>query len=217
MQEFILFEPSLVLSKTPDLRDVALASRALIAAQKEGSRVVSARKSRPLRANATEALLGGGGPGDGGEVLGHTPLKSYPRTRTDERKPRWPILRPVVEGDLRSKVAHGFEVVQSIFPRWQFSVPDTVAAFGVHGALVIGPPHPLLRSFTFSRPLTQPADVARTNQGGKTSAEMFNASRTMHKAARSASSGSWGQEVSIRQEETCRFEAHTRFDEAVSG
>jgi 2-oxo-3-hexenedioate decarboxylase len=38
-------------------------------------------------------------------------------------------------------VAHGFEVVQSIFPGWQFSVPDTVAAFGVHGALLIGPPH----------------------------------------------------------------------------
>lgn len=40
-------------------------------------------------------------------------------------------------------VAHGFEVVQSIFPGWQFSVPDTVAAFGVHGALLIGPPHPV--------------------------------------------------------------------------
>ena len=28
-------------------------------------------------------------------------------------------------------VAHGFEVVQSILPGWHFSVPDTVAAFGV--------------------------------------------------------------------------------------
>jgi len=33
-------------------------------------------------------------------------------------------------------VAHGFEVVQSIFPGWRFSVPDTVAAFGLHGALL---------------------------------------------------------------------------------
>jgi 2-keto-4-pentenoate hydratase len=36
-------------------------------------------------------------------------------------------------------VAHGFEIVQSIFPRWQFSAADTVAANGVHGALLIGP------------------------------------------------------------------------------
>jgi 2-oxo-3-hexenedioate decarboxylase len=38
-------------------------------------------------------------------------------------------------------VAHGFEVVQSIFPGWRFSAPDTVAAFGLHGALFIGPRH----------------------------------------------------------------------------
>jgi 2-keto-4-pentenoate hydratase len=37
--------------------------------------------------------------------------------------------------------AHGFEVVQSIFPGWKFSAPDTVAAFGLHGALLIGPRH----------------------------------------------------------------------------
>ena len=30
-------------------------------------------------------------------------------------------------------VAHGFEVVQSIFPGWVFKAPDTVAAFGLHG------------------------------------------------------------------------------------
>jgi hypothetical protein len=34
---------------------------------------------RPLRGYAPEALLGGGGPGDGGEVLGDPPLKSTPR------------------------------------------------------------------------------------------------------------------------------------------
>ena len=38
-------------------------------------------------------------------------------------------------------VAHGFEIVQSIFPGWKFSIPDTVAAFGLHGALLIGPRH----------------------------------------------------------------------------
>ena len=38
-------------------------------------------------------------------------------------------------------VAHGFEVVQSVFTGWQFSAPDAVAAFGLHGALLVGPPH----------------------------------------------------------------------------
>jgi 2-oxo-3-hexenedioate decarboxylase len=38
-------------------------------------------------------------------------------------------------------VAHGFELVQSIFPRWEFTLPDTVAAYGLHGMLLIGPRH----------------------------------------------------------------------------
>lgn len=38
-------------------------------------------------------------------------------------------------------VAHGFEIVQSIFPQWQFSAADTVGANGVHGALLMGPRH----------------------------------------------------------------------------
>jgi 2-oxo-3-hexenedioate decarboxylase len=40
-------------------------------------------------------------------------------------------------------VAHGFEIVQSIFPGWKFSIPDTVVAFGLHGALLVGPHHPV--------------------------------------------------------------------------
>ena len=40
-------------------------------------------------------------------------------------------------------VAQGFEMVQSIFPEWRFAPADTVAAFGLHGALLIGPRHPL--------------------------------------------------------------------------
>jgi 2-oxo-3-hexenedioate decarboxylase len=39
-------------------------------------------------------------------------------------------------------VAHGFEIVQSIFPGWKFAAADTVAAYGLHGALLIGPRHP---------------------------------------------------------------------------
>ncbi|MEO8305843.1 MAG: hydratase [Betaproteobacteria bacterium] len=38
-------------------------------------------------------------------------------------------------------VAHGFEIVQSIYPGWKFAAADTVAAFGLHGALLIGARH----------------------------------------------------------------------------
>jgi 2-oxo-3-hexenedioate decarboxylase len=38
-------------------------------------------------------------------------------------------------------LAHGFELVQSNFPRWEFTLPDTVAAYGLHGKLLIGPRH----------------------------------------------------------------------------
>jgi 2-oxo-3-hexenedioate decarboxylase len=38
-------------------------------------------------------------------------------------------------------VAHGFEIVQSIFPNWSFRAADTVAAYGLHGRLFIGPRH----------------------------------------------------------------------------
>lgn len=40
-------------------------------------------------------------------------------------------------------IAHGFEIVQSIYPAWKFAAPDTVAAYGLHGALWIGPRHPV--------------------------------------------------------------------------
>jgi 2-oxo-3-hexenedioate decarboxylase len=38
-------------------------------------------------------------------------------------------------------VALGFEIVQSIFPDWKFAPADTVAANGLHGALLVGPRH----------------------------------------------------------------------------
>jgi 2-oxo-3-hexenedioate decarboxylase len=40
-------------------------------------------------------------------------------------------------------VAHGFEIVQSHYPAWRFTAADTVAAFGLHGALLLGPPEPI--------------------------------------------------------------------------
>lgn len=40
-------------------------------------------------------------------------------------------------------VAHGFEVVQSVYPGWRFSAADTVAAAAMHGALLHGPMLPI--------------------------------------------------------------------------
>jgi 2-keto-4-pentenoate hydratase len=56
-------------------------------------------------------------------------------------------------------IAHGFEIVQSHFREWKFQLPDTIAAFGLHGALVVGPRRPVadlgdvdrtLRTFTIA-------------------------------------------------------------------
>jgi 2-oxo-3-hexenedioate decarboxylase len=38
-------------------------------------------------------------------------------------------------------IAHGFEIVHSIFPHWTFTAADAVAAYGVHGALLLGGKH----------------------------------------------------------------------------
>lgn len=48
----------------------------------------------------------------------------------------------MTEADLASCidwVAHGFEIVDSIFPNWSFTAPDAAAGFGVHKALLLGP------------------------------------------------------------------------------
>ncbi len=56
-------------------------------------------------------------------------------------------------------IAHGFEIVQCHFPKWKFELADTIADFGLHGALVIGPRHSIvdlgdvdrkLRTFTIT-------------------------------------------------------------------
>jgi 2-oxo-3-hexenedioate decarboxylase len=45
-------------------------------------------------------------------------------------------------------VSLGYEIVQSIFPGWKFAAADTVAANGVHGALMIGPRHAIAQRRT---------------------------------------------------------------------
>ena len=40
-------------------------------------------------------------------------------------------------------MAHALEIVVCPFPDWQFETADAIAAFGMHGALLIGEPHQL--------------------------------------------------------------------------
>jgi 2-oxo-3-hexenedioate decarboxylase len=60
------------------------------------------------------------------------------------------LAAPVVVGadaravlDATEWIAAGFEIVQSHFPDWKFTAADCTAAFGLHGALVVGTSMPL--------------------------------------------------------------------------
>jgi 2-oxo-3-hexenedioate decarboxylase len=79
------------------------------------------------------------------EIIFH--FKSAPHETCDEHE----LLSHV------DWIAHGCEIVQSHFADWSFQAADTVAAFGLHGALVVGPRQPVhdipntviaLRTFT---------------------------------------------------------------------
>ena len=81
------------------------------------------------------------------EIVLH--FKSAPRATADERE----LLSNI------DWIAHGFEIVQCRFPNWKFKAADTIAAFGLHGALVVGPRRPVeelgdvawkLRNFTIT-------------------------------------------------------------------
>jgi 2-keto-4-pentenoate hydratase len=79
------------------------------------------------------------------EIVLH--FKSAPRPTADERE----LLSNI------DWIAHGYEIVQCHFPNWKFKAADTIAGFGLHGALVVGPRRPVeglgdvirtLRAFT---------------------------------------------------------------------
>lgn len=63
------------------------------------------------------------------EIVLH--LASVPRPEMDEAE-----LIECVDW-----IAHGFEIVSSIFPGWAFTAADAVAAYGVHSALLLGDRH----------------------------------------------------------------------------
>jgi 2-oxo-3-hexenedioate decarboxylase len=61
------------------------------------------------------------------EIVFH--IATAPDPAADER-----ALMGCIDG-----VAHGFEIVQSLFAAWRFAAADTVAAFALHGRLFVGP------------------------------------------------------------------------------
>jgi 2-keto-4-pentenoate hydratase len=81
------------------------------------------------------------------EIVLH--FKSAPRATEDENA----LLSSI------DWIAQGYEIVQCHFPSWKFKAADTVADFGLHGALVVGPKRPVdglgdvvrkLRTFTIT-------------------------------------------------------------------
>ena len=61
-------------------------------------------------------------------------------------------------------VSHGFELVFSPFPGWRFTGADCAAAFGLHGALYLGPRLPLTQSIIDQLPRFR---IALEGPGGK--------------------------------------------------
>ena len=63
-------------------------------------------------------------------------------------------------------IAPGFEIVQSHFPDWNFTAADCTAAFGLHGALVVGAPVPVTAQNRAALAATLPAFTLALRRGG---------------------------------------------------
>ena len=83
------------------------------------------------------------------------------------------LKRPVTITDDASAVlgcvewiAPGFEIVQSHFPDWKFGAADCTAAFGLHGALVVGAPLPVTNENRAALAATLPTFGLTLRRGG---------------------------------------------------
>jgi len=78
---------------------------------------------------------------------GQIPLPALPEPRIEPELVLGLKATPHPEMDLSELagclawVAHGIEIVVSLYPNWRFTAPDSVAAMAMHGALWIGPRH----------------------------------------------------------------------------
>jgi len=83
---------------------------------------------------------------DGRATLGLAPFvqpRIEPEVVFRLRAPLAPTSDPDAALRAVDWIAPGFEVVQSHFPDWKFTAADCTAAFGLHGALVVGTPMPV--------------------------------------------------------------------------
>jgi len=62
-------------------------------------------------------------------------------------------------------VAAGFEIVQSHYPDWKFRAPDCTAAFGLHGALIVGTRVPVTEGNRAALAATLPGFVLTLRKG----------------------------------------------------
>lgn len=76
---------------------------------------------------------------------GMIPLPALPEPRIEPeivfgfRKTPHPDMDPATLAQCIDWVAHGIEIVMSLYPGWRFTAPDAVAAMAMHGALWVGP------------------------------------------------------------------------------
>ncbi len=63
-------------------------------------------------------------------------------------------------------IAPGFEIVQSHFPEWKFTAPDCTAAFGLHGALIVGEAFPVTDGNRSAIAAALPTFDATLSRGG---------------------------------------------------
>lgn len=63
-------------------------------------------------------------------------------------------------------VAHGFEIVHSIFPGWALKSADAIAACGVHTALLLGPRHDVTRDRVHWMHQISAFDIELASDGG---------------------------------------------------
>lgn len=63
-------------------------------------------------------------------------------------------------------IAPGFEIVQSHFPDWRFTAADCTAAFGLHGALIVGEALPVTDANRAALAAALPTFEATLSRGG---------------------------------------------------
>ena len=63
-------------------------------------------------------------------------------------------------------IAPGFEIVQSHFPDWKFTAADCTAAFGLHGALVVGAPMAITEENRADVVAALPTFILQLRRGG---------------------------------------------------